>query len=362
MTKDLQKKKKRFFISPLDWGLGHASRMVPLIQEIHKQGHEVLLGVDLKSAAFLKEIFPTIPQIPLKGYEIRYNQKYLAWKLFWQIPHIKWAIIREHDQLRKIVHKHQIDVVISDSRFGLWTAKTQNFIISHQLRIQYPKNLAVLGKLLNVANHVLINQFDRCLIPDHTNRYLSENLSRNASIRKTQFIGQLSRFSAESIPSNLQEKEKLVFVLSGPEPQRSIFENQIIVQLKTLDYEALIVAGQPEQKYSIQIKQNILKVSHLSDEILAKELVEAKCVFSRSGYSSLMDYSALGLKNVILVPTPGQTEQIYLAENLLRKNVCFAQSQKQFSIVEALKQSDSYTGFAIQPVNNFLLRDFVSQF
>lgn len=338
--------KKRLFISPLDWGLGHASRLVPLIADLQNQGHFILLGTEPKTAAFLKNIFPDIPQIPLKGYGIKYGSgNNLTWTLLKQIPKIKLAIFREYYAVKKIIKEHKIDTIISDSRFGLRNKNTQNFIISHQLQIPYPKQLRFFGWLLNKTNQFLLNRFDLCLIPDDEKHSFSGILSQNKAIKNQQFIGALSRFSLIS-EIEVETQHDLVFIFSGPEPQRSIFEELVINQLKETAYSALLISGQPEKSFSQQISPKIKKVAHLQDAEFAETLKQAKCVFSRSGYSSIMDYSALGLKQVVLIPTPAQTEQEYLAKKFSEANCCFTSKQQDFSLEESLEKVKSFDGFS----------------
>ena len=336
---------KRLFISPLDWGLGHASRLIPLIENLKKDGHFILLGTEPKTAAFLSEIFPDLPQIPLKGYGIKYGKLNTYLKLLFQIPRLTLAIIQEHRSLKKIVKEYNINTIISDSRFGLWNKNTQNFIISHQLQILFPPKLWFFGKLLNWTNTFLLNRFDACLIPDNKNHDFSGILSQNKAIKNQQFLGSLSRFSLQKESLEISQNNQLVFIFSGPEPQRSIFEDIVISQLKKTSYTALLISGQPDKNYSQQITPLIKKVSHLRDKEFAKTLKQAKCVFSRSGYSSIMDYAALNLKQIVLIPTPNQTEQEYLANKFHKANYCFTEKQQDFSLENSLKEVKLFKGF-----------------
>ncbi len=345
--------KKRIFISPLDWGLGHASRMVPLIKYYQNKGHKILIGTEGKAAAFLLDIFPDIPQIILPGYRIRYAHRYTEWKLLMQIPQLIIAIIREHFLLKKIVKKYDIEIVISDSRFGLWHSHTQNYIISHQLQILYPDSWKLSGLFLNFINRYFLNNFDQCLVPDTKKHQISGRLSQNHKIKNPYFMGPLSRFSALDLEQNNQNSEELVFVLSGPEPQRSLFENLIIKQLQQSQIKALLITGNPEENYRIALGNNITRIAHLPIQQFAQTLKRAKVVFSRSGYSSLMDYAALHLKQIVLVPTPKQTEQEYLAELFDQNQVCFHQTQNDFSLTEALEKVKDYHGFSIQEFSEY---------
>ena len=344
MDSEFTDKKKRFFVSPLDWGLGHASRIVPIIFRAKEHG-EVFLGVDERSAAFFKEIFPELIQIPLKGYQIKYAKKNLNWKLIFQIPRIKLAIFREHFQLKRIVKHYKIDIVISDSRFGLWHNKTRNYIVSHQLQILYSRKMYLFGRLLNLLNKVLLNRFDACLIPDSEDRIFSGILSQNTAVKKKIFIGRQSRFNLLKPETLVFDKFDLVFVLSGPEPQRSILEKIFVDQIKNTIYSALVICGKPEDSNIFQISPIHRKVSHLNDNEFAAVLKHAKCVFSRSGYSSLMDYAALRLSQVVLIPTPGQTEQAYLANKFSLDHHCFTINQNDFLLEEAIEKVKSFDGF-----------------
>lgn len=335
--------KKRILIAPLDWGLGHASRIVPIIKELLKQGHTLFLGTEKKTGVYLQKFFPELPQITLPSYGITYQSSgNIAFKLVLQTPKIAQAIFREHKILKQIVKQHAIDVVISDSRFGLWNKQAPSFILSHQLHISYPAKYWFFGRILNTVNRFFMNRFNGCLIPDTPEHLLSGKLSQNRKIKTQHFLGPLSRFTKSK---TAKKSEQLVFVLSGPEPQRSIFEKIILTELKQTTHQALVVCGEPEKNYDTWITPKIRKVSHLNDKELKNALTEAHCVFSRSGYSSLMDYAVLQLKQVVLVPTPGQTEQMYLAEKFTKSKHCITQEQSSFSIEKALHNVSQAHGF-----------------
>jgi UDP-N-acetylglucosamine:LPS N-acetylglucosamine transferase len=345
--------KKRIFISPLDWGLGHASRLVPLIQHYQNKGHQILIGAEGKTAAFLIDIFPDIPQIHFPGYHIRYARRNTEWKLLMQIPQLIKAIIREHFLLKKIVKKYDIEIVFSDNRFGLWHLHTKNYILSHQLQILYPDSWKLSGKIVNFMNRYFLNSFDQCLVPDTKNHQFSARLSQNNKIKNPYFTGPLSRFKAIKLEPVEKKSEDLVFVLSGPEPQRSLFEELIIKQLEKNQLKAIIITGNPEENYPITVKKNITRVAHLPILSFAQTLQGAKVVFSRSGYSSLMDYAALHLKQVVLIPTPKQTEQEYLAKLFDQNQFCFHQTQDHFSIHEAVERVKNYRGFQREDFSDF---------
>jgi hypothetical protein len=203
---------------------------------------------------------------------------------------------------------------------------------------------------------------------------LSGDLSHKFPLPKNaKFIGVLSRFTSPLIPPsyapNLRfpldcqgrgdggDKHHLLVVLSGPEPQRTVFEKKIIEQLASppapllKERGVLIVQGITEKNERINlpagqagISDNVEMVSHLTSDELQKEIISSEIVVTRPGYSTVMDLAILG-KKAIFVPTPGQTEQEYLAGYFSGKKIAYSVSQKKFDLNIALKESEKYSGF-----------------
>ncbi|MCB9336361.1 MAG: glycosyl transferase family 28 [Flavobacteriales bacterium] len=331
-------KNKTILVCPLEWGLGHATRCIPLIQQFLDEGHRVIIASSGKPEALLKKEFPQLQFIPLKGYDIEYSEKgSMITKMLLQLPKIKKAIEDEHLWLDQIIDKYSIDMVVSDNRYGLWTKKVESVLMTHQLFIKAPTGEWLLEKIVKKY----LNNFDEVWIPDVEDE---DNLSGELSHKKTlplnyRFIGILSRFSTYLQTQNIETEEyDFIAILSGPEPQRTIFENIILKQLENTDFKGILVRGLPEEKLELKIENSELKVfNHLEIEEFLKCIQKSKVVICRSGYSSLMDLTVLS-KKAILVPTPGQTEQEYLAQYLSKKGNFITQKQSEFDLEKGLNE------------------------
>ena len=328
--------KPRILVAPLDWGLGHATRCIPLIRQLIAQEAEVWLAGEGSQENLLRAEFPNLSFITLKGYGIKYaNSKTgLLTAMLRQVPGIIKSIKLEHEWLKQAVEKYGFDGLISDNRYGLWHAKLKCIFMTHQLTIKSP-----LGKwsesLLQNRNYRYINHFHECWVPDLPGKAnLAGELShpfKNPAI-PTRWIGPLSRFSYNG---KKEKPGKLLILLSGPEPQRSIFENIIINELAHYDKEVVMVRGLPGHPAIIPSTNNLKVFNHLSSDQLAEEIESAEWVISRSGYSSVMDLLCMR-KKTILVPTPGQTEQEYLGLYLGNKKMILCIQQQNFSLEKSL--------------------------
>lgn len=342
----------RVLVAPLHWGLGHATRCIPIITDLLQQNHSVHIAADGRALALLRNEFPNLPYTELQGYDIQYpnsNHKQqgelrailtMAWAMLYQTPRILYRIWQEYRQTQTLVKKHQINLIIADNRYGCHTAQTRNIFICHQIFIQIPKPFAWLMPIVAYIHRLFINQFDECWIPDHADPHqsLSGKLSRLKPLpNHYKFIGILSRFAPKNSPlintKTLSAQENtllpphfkpfVLVLISGPEPQRSIFETLIIAQTKNHKGNVLIVRGIAEGDQSIktyQNKKNILIADHLNAQHLGQIMTAATSVIARAGYSTIMDLAALN-KKAILIPTPGQTEQLYLGKYLAKKGL-----------------------------------------
>ena len=335
-------RKPRILVAPLDWGLGHATRCIPVIYELFAQGCDVAIASDGPQAAVLKQEFPSLNFLELPGYQVKYGKSSNStiWNILFQTPKILRAIEREHRWLAETVKLHQFDAVISDNRYGLYHPAIHSIIITHQLNIKTHFGKWT-EKILQKRNYKLLDQFNECWIPDNSDaNNLSGELSHPDKMPKikTSYIGTLSRFDAthEQVKSG-----QLLILLSGPEPQRTILENKIVKDIAHYNGSATIVRGLPDSKTLIPSTNTIRFYNHLPTADLNKEMTQAEYVICRSGYSSIMDIHALQKKS-ILIPTPGQTEQEYLASYLYQKGFAFTLSQKSFSLFSALEQAATF--------------------
>jgi len=327
-------------ICPLDWGLGHASRDVVIIKKLLANNFKVIIGADKAPLAFLRTEFPELPYIKIPSAQIKYPKgKRMAFKMLLSVPKLLFGIYKEYLQLKKIIRQQKIDTVISDNRFGLWNKRVYSVFISHQIEIQTPAYLSFVKPIINKINHWFINKYDICWIPDvPEEEKLAGLLSQiSGKLKNAKYIGLLSRFQFNR--ANIK-KYDIALILSGPEPQRSVFEQIMVNEIRKTDYKAIVVLGKPNEKNTF-IKGNVECVNHLETSELQQLIISSEFVISRSGYSSIMDYIRLR-KNAILVPTPGQTEQEYLAKRLRKKQWFYSINQYGFDLKKAINDCAAY--------------------
>jgi len=305
----------KILVCPLNWGLGHATRCVLVIRKILADKHEPVIVSDGYPLQFLKQEFPNVRFIEYPSYSVQYasgNSQIGAMIL--NFPKIIKGIIAEHFWLKKLLQQEHFDKVISDNRFGLWTKNTHAIYITHQIMVKMPQSLRFFEPLIYRLHKKIIEKYSECWIPDSKEEGgLSGDLSHKYPLpENAKFIGPLSRFEdMESM--NVNTNYEVVGLISGIEPQRTIFENSLIQQYKNAPYKTLLVQGQPNICPTEKQLENITLISQLPDRELAEVIKGAKKIICRSGYSSIMDLKALNcLQKAELIPTPGQTEQEYL--------------------------------------------------
>ena len=327
--------KKRILVAPLDWGLGHASRCIPIAKVLQKEGFEVIFATSGRPLELLIKEFPKNDFIKLEGYNITYPKNgQMAVSMLSQLFKIWKSIRKEHIQLQQIIEDYNIDGVISDNRYGLYSKKVPCVFMTHQLKIQSP----IFSETLQKINFKYIKKFDECWVPDSNTHSLSGQLSNAKNTPfKCRYIGPLSRFEKLKKTEDLD----ILAIVSGPEPQRSIFEELLKKQLIASKLKALLVLGKTEENKEEEI-ESLKLVSHLSAKSLNQQMVNADVVISRSGYSTVMDIAKLH-KKAIFVPTPGQTEQLFLAKYFYDKNMAFAMHQKELDIQHALQKVEHVT-------------------
>lgn len=345
---------KRILVAPLDWGLGHATRCIPIIRYLIELGHVPVIASDKRPLELLKEEFPNQEFYQMPGYNIEYpDGAGMAWKMFRSTPHILKMIRWEHDELPSLLKKLKLDGVISDNRFGLHTDLIPCVYMTHQVMIKAP----MFEGLLHKMHMDYARKFSRCWVPDlPESPGLSGDLGHRFPLPENgQHIGPLSRFA----PNDSERLIDMVCVISGPEPQRTRFESIILKQLDSFKGSAVVVAGTPEIKEERTTENGHRIVPHLSANQLQELMSKAKVVLSRSGYSTVMDLSVIGGK-AIFVPTPGQTEQQYLANLFHAEGLHLKAKQNSLNLPELLKQVEAFKGF--EPTACSIFKDAVKEF
>ncbi|MBS1933216.1 MAG: glycosyltransferase [Bacteroidetes bacterium] len=350
----------KVLIAPLDWGLGHATRCISIINELLEADFEVIIASEGMQKQLLMQEFPALRFVELEGYGVKYAPK--GWlfplKIIVQIPKILIKINRESKWLLRFSEAENINIVISDNRFGLHSKRMFSVFITHQLYIE-----SGMGNFFNYVlqkiNYRSIKKFNACWVPDYKNENtLAGKLSHPKKIPSIglRYIGTLSRFRKNE---QAVIKNDLLILLSGPEPQRTILEKKIIEDLKTFTGNAVLLRGLPDEKENDLHTGNVKICNHLSSEKLNELICETDFIISRSGYTTIMEMVSLE-KKMILIPTPGQTEQEYLAAFLMQKNIALVFDQKNFSLQDAFTSAKKFPYKKFSSEKNNLLKEAIT--
>ncbi|MFK5877960.1 MAG: glycosyltransferase [Flavobacteriaceae bacterium] len=329
--------KKNIIIAPLNWGLGHAARCIPVIYQLLEQRFNPIIASDGEALELLKKEFPKLKYVELPSYKIQYasNGKFLKWKLLSLIPKILKATKAEYKIIQKLVASENLCGIISDNRFGVRSNKVPSVIITHQLNVLSGVTTFITSKL----HQNIISKFDECWIPDDKYLNYSGKLSQTKSIKKQKYIGVLSRFKKE----DLAIKYDLLVLLSGIEPSRSQLEQKLLSELKNYKGSVLFVKGKIEPQQKKIIKENITLCNFLLTTELQTAINQSKLILARSGYSTIMDLKTLS-KKAFFIPTTGQYEQEYLAKYLSDLKITPFATQENFE-VKMLKDINGFSGF-----------------
>ncbi len=348
----------KILLAPLDWGLGHATRCIPIIKELINQNCDVIIAAQGRTFSLLKNEFPALNFLPLMGYKINYSRKkyLLPLKMLSQFPKIAFTIYKEQQWLKETVKKYKIDGIISDNRFGMFHSKIPSVYLTHQLLIKTGNSFT--ESIAQQIHYYFINKYKECWVPDFKELGLAGELSHPKKVpENVKYIGALSRFEwqADII------KYDLMISISGPEPQRTIFEKQILNELKTYKGKSLVIRGLPEKTEDPKNENPQVEIkNHLSASLLNEAMLQSEMIISRCGYTTIMDLIKLQ-KKAILIPTPGQTEQEYLAKYLMDNKMFFTTLQKDFDLQCSLKQANAFP-FALPELNMEQYKNVIKQF
>jgi len=329
-------------LSPLDWGLGHTTRCIPIIHELLFLGCTVIIACNSMQKALLIREFPRLQYVHMAGYNLKYGKK--RWgtivRILLQTPKILIKINNEKRWLNIFLKSQSIDCIISDNRFGFYAPNTPSIFITHQLCIKTGLG-KLTDRLVQWLNYRRINRFSTCWVPDcKGTKTLAGELSNPATLPAipVQYMGGLSRLKP---CSGKTHSIKLLVVLSGPEPQRSLFENLLLKQLEQQPGKTILVRGLPGEGDEVWVKNDLTIYNHVPAGILNDLMCNAELVISRSGYTTVMDLLKLGKKS-ILVPTPGQAEQEYVATHLLKEQLAYTVPQAQFNLQSSLTSANEF--------------------
>ena len=330
---------KNILVAPLNWGLGHATRCILIIQELEKNGFTPIIASDGSSLVLLKKEFPHLISLELPSYCIEYpkNPSQFKWKLILNSLKIVSAIRTEKKMVQNWVQEYSLSGIISDNRFGVYSKRIPSVYVTHQLKVMSGSTTWLSSKI----HTFIIRKFQECWVPDVKN---SPNLSGELGhLEKTdlniKYIGLLSRMKKQILPI----KYELMVLLSGPEPQRSILDEKILKKLQIFDRKAVFIKGNVEAEQKIEQIGKVTIYNYMQTEQLEKTINESEIVLSRSGYTTIMDLAKLE-KKAFFIPTPGQFEQEYLADKFKIAGLIASTKQHKFKI-EYLGSASLYKGF-----------------
>lgn len=284
----------------------------------------------------LRKELPEQMVLQLPGYEVSYGSRFMPINMLKHGPGMLRTIRTEHELTKAIVERHKIDCIISDNRYGCYHPDVPSALITHQLQVFTGQKL--LDVYIRRQIRSWYKNFSEVWIPDQAP---PGNITGELSGMETDpipkfFLGVISELKA--VPT--KGKYKAVAVISGPEPQRTHFEHMVVKQLSVMNGEFAIVRGKPDADDLIKQEGNLTIFPYCTRAQLSVILAQTDVVIARSGYTTLMDLAMTGHK-AILCPTPGQYEQIYLADRLANLNQCIYLRQENLNLGKALTEIEN---------------------
>lgn len=315
-------------ICPLNWGLGHASRCIPLIHLALKKGNEVIIASDGQALVWLKREFPQLKFYELPSYNVSYPYTSIVLNAVSNFYRITSAIFAERKMMETIIRKEKIHFLLSDNRYGLQTVHCKTAFMCHQMHIYHPKKW--LSKCINLVHQFFLKRSKSILIPDFEQEPgLAGLLSHQMplSIRKRAFYtGPLTNLKIETAPN----PSGILILLSGPEPQRTLLEDKLIDLFENTGEVDKITLIRGTEKPLLKTPAFRKIIDLASSELVNQAINESKAIICRSGYSTIMDLHNYQGK-ILYIPTPGQTEQEYLSQLHADGNKVFQVNQSELN-------------------------------
>jgi len=335
---NLNSENKNILITPLNWGLGHATRCIPIIKALQENNFTPIIASDGIALELLRKEFPYLKTLELPSYQIEYakNGKNFKWKLIQNLPKMLEAIREEKNLVKKWIDKYAIDGIISDNRLGVISKKIPSVFITHQLNVMTGNTTWFTSKI----HQYIIKKYTNCWVPDINSQLnLTGKLGHvDDPSLQVRYLGPLSRMHTMSLPIQYD----LMIILSGPEPQRGLLEAHLTEEVKRFDGKVVFIKGIIEAEQNKEQIGNVTYYNFMKTRQLEHTFNESKKVLCRSGYTTIMDLVKLN-KKAFFIPTPGQYEQIYLAEKFQEEELVPYATQENFKI-EDLSKIDQFKG------------------
>jgi uncharacterized protein (TIGR00661 family) len=335
---DIKTAPKTILIAPLNWGLGHATRCIPIIRALQENNYIPIIASDGIALELLRKEFPNIQTLELPSYQIEYakNGANFKWKLIKNGPKMIRAILEEKKIIQNWVEKYAIDGIISDNRLGVFSKKIPSVFITHQLNVMTGNTTWITSKI----HQSIIKKYTECWVPDLAGTpNLTGKLGHidNPNL-KTKYIGPLSRLQKKLLP----KKYDLLVILSGPEPQRGMLEKHLKKEIVKYNGNVIFIEGNIEKEQKTTTIRNVTYYNFMNSTELEQAFNESEMVLCRSGYTTIMDLAQLR-KKAFFIPTPGQYEQEYLAKKLKKEGLVPYATQDDFKM-ENILEVEEYKG------------------
>ncbi len=337
--------------SPLNWGLGHASRDIPIIRELLARGHDVTVASSGNALELLRKEFPECGFIEYKDYPVPYSStRFFLPKFTAYLPIMMKALAVERRKLELILSKDKYDMIISDNRMGVYSKEIPSFFITHQLRFSVPFFLWPVEIATLYVNGYFHKKFTGVIVPDNPPgpNAISGKLSRS-SFKVTNIRVFYSGILCSTKKMDLREDLDFLVIISGPEPQRTKLEEILLSRITELPGKKVVLLGSPRRNYFKQLDENTRVYSYVPTDVKVELMNRARFVISRSGYTTMMEIAELGKKHGLFIPTPGQTEQEYLSRFYRDMGWFLSRSQYRLDLVNDVERAMGYNGFPDMP-------------
>lgn len=354
----------RILMSPLNWGMGHCTRLIPMVRQLRARGHEVGVACVGGAHAVLKQEFPDMELHHAPDYPVPYSSRGWSYnKLFRSIPRTLGVMEQEKRLVAKLVQTGRYDLLISDNRFGFHRRGTPSFFISHQLRYAMPFNMTRVERITEHFNSHHHKNFERVIIPDNPPGELSLTGKLGQALGESKARAYYAGILCSVKRYVLEEDIDYLVVVSGPQVQKRRFKEKLLRQLRQIRGRKVVVLGEPQRRRIYRPSKDLVILSYANRDEMARLLARARFIISRGGYTSVMEMAELGKRRGLFVPTPGQPEQEYLAKLYESRGWFPSVSQRRMNLMRDIPRARRYKGFPAMPrsAQNFkrLYRDLL---
>ena len=337
----------RILVSPLSWGLGHATRDVPIINHLLEKGHEIGVAATGIALELLAIEFPSLRFYEVPDYPSPYTSEgFSVPRVVALLPAMQNDIIREHRIISKIAKQDKYDLIISDNRYGAYARGVPSLFISHQIRFSTPGGIERLERMIEAYSEHYHKNYERVIIPDNPPGALSLSgklgrARRPITRKRAYYAGIITDIAKKDVVHDID----YLVSISGPKVTKDALKEAIVLQIGSLPGEKVILLGDPGTIFEQRPDEDTLVKSHATRSEMADLMNRARFVITRSGYTTVMELAELGKKDILFTPTPGQTEQEYLSVYYKERGWIHSVPQRELNLVSDIAQARRMKGF-----------------